>query len=48
LGLETDQEAVPHSVGLNQNRNRHWTLRVPGMRRIYMAIYQFLFDVLYR
>jgi hypothetical protein len=32
----------------SHSRNRHWSLRIPGMRRIYTAIYRRLFDVLYQ
>jgi glycosyltransferase involved in cell wall biosynthesis len=39
-GVQASSEATP--------RKRHWSLRIPGMRRIYMAIYRKLFDLLYR
>ena len=50
LGLS---EAEPGAVRTalrpdDQARIPHWSLRIPGMRRIYMAIYRRLFDLLYR
>jgi hypothetical protein len=52
MGLMKDAsgELIPgHPAGQgHQPRMRHWSLRIPGMRRLYLAIYRRLFDLLYR
>ncbi len=31
-----------------RGRKRHWLLRIPGSRKVFVAIYNRLFDILYR
>ena len=48
VGLAVKLQSSLSSSSQNLTRNRHWSLRIPGARRVYMTLYRKLFDLLYR
>jgi glycosyltransferase involved in cell wall biosynthesis len=49
LGLRVETGSQPiSSKPTGRGRKRPWLLRIPGSRKVFMAIYNRLFDILYR
>jgi glycosyltransferase involved in cell wall biosynthesis len=49
LGLPLEMNSQPASFKpVARGRKRHWLLRIPGSRKVLVAIYNRLFDILYR
>jgi glycosyltransferase involved in cell wall biosynthesis len=49
LGLRLEASAQPvSSKQVARGRKKHWLLRIPGSRKVFVAIYNRLFDILYR
>ncbi len=49
LGLPLEASAGPaSSKPVARGRKKHWLLHIPGSRKVFVAIYNRLFDILYR
>ncbi len=49
LGLPLESSPQPvSSKPAAKSRKRHWLLRIPGSRKVIVALYNRLFDILYR
>jgi glycosyltransferase involved in cell wall biosynthesis len=49
MGLQVELGSQPVSPKpAYRGRKRHWLLRIPGSRKVFVAIYNRLFDILYR
>jgi len=46
LGI-AGQFSAPNASARSKERKRHWLLKIPGSRRVFMAIYKRLFNLLY-
>jgi hypothetical protein len=49
LGLQIEASSQPVSFKTAaRSRKRHWLLRIPGSRKVFVTIYNRLFEILYR
>jgi len=49
LGLSLENGSSPSPARqTSRGRKKHWLLRIPGSRRVFVSIYNRLFDILYR
>lgn len=48
LGLSGPAQLSLDQKTAQRERSPHWSLKIPGARRLYMALYRRLFDILYR
>ncbi len=45
--LEGYSQTAPGSAVRSKSRKKHWLLKIPGSRRVFLAIYKRLFNILY-